>query len=93
MLFQLFLIVVIIFTLYFLYTDVMNKIYTNKPFAEGFVSDPECINLYGYDNLMEAWSGKTIEGFKEGATTGSYNHWLNGSHSHYYSGFQRGSKN
>ena len=86
MLFQLFLIVVIIFTLYFLYTDVMNKIYTNKPFAEGFVSDPECINLYGYDNLMEAWSGKTIEGFKEGARTRSTSYWNLRGHSHSYSG-------
>ena len=36
MLFHLFLLVLIIFTLFFFYTDVMNKINTNKPFAEGF---------------------------------------------------------
>ena len=35
MLFHLFLLVLIIFTLFFFYTDVMNKINTNKPFAEG----------------------------------------------------------
>ena len=55
MLFHLFLLLAIIFTLFFFYTDVMNKINTNKPFAEGFVSDPECIDLYGYDALMQAW--------------------------------------
>ena len=53
MLFHLFLLVLIIFTLFFFYTDVMNKINTNKPFAEGFVSDRECINLYGYENLKD----------------------------------------
>ena len=36
MLFHLFLLVLIIYTLFFFYTDVMNKINTNKPFAEGF---------------------------------------------------------
>ena len=35
MLFHLFLLVLIIFTLFLFYTDVMNKINTNKPFAEG----------------------------------------------------------
>ena len=38
MLFHLFLLVLIIFTLFFFYTDVMNKINTNKPFAEGMAN-------------------------------------------------------
>jgi len=38
MLFHLFLLVLIIFTLFFFYTDVMNKINTNKPFAEGMTN-------------------------------------------------------
>ena len=64
MLFHLFLLLLaIIFTLFFFYTDVMNKINTNKPFAEGFVSDRECIDLYGYENLMKAWRKGNIEGF------------------------------
>ena len=39
MLFHMFLLISIIFTLFFFYTDVMNKISTNKPFAEGFGPD------------------------------------------------------
>ena len=38
MLFHLFLLVLIIYTLFFFYTDVMNKINTNKPFAEGMAN-------------------------------------------------------
>ena len=38
MLFHLFLLVLIIYTLFFFYTDVMNKINTNKPFAEGMTN-------------------------------------------------------
>ncbi len=40
MLFHLFLLVLIIYTLFFFYTDVMNKINTNKPFAEGMTNTP-----------------------------------------------------
>ena len=40
MLFHMFLLISIIFTLFFFYTDVMNKISTNKPFAEG-MDNPE----------------------------------------------------
>ena len=48
MLFHLFLLVLIIFTLFFFYTDVMNKINTNKPFAEGFsgTRDPRNDSMY-----------------------------------------------
>ena len=40
MLFRLLLLVLIIYTLYFFYTDLMNKINTNKPFAEGMTNTP-----------------------------------------------------
>ena len=47
MLFHLFLLVLIIFTLFFFYTDVMNKINTNKPFAEGMANATQLAEYMG----------------------------------------------
>ena len=65
MLFHLFLLVLIIFTLFFFYTDVMNKINTNKPFAEGMTNASE--ELKGQNgseyrgNQTKTRSGKLYE--------------------------------
>ena len=56
MLFHLFLLVLIIFTLFFFYTDVMNKINTNKPFAEGFGGTRDARN----DSKYKCSTGSTF---------------------------------
>ena len=65
MLFHLFLLVLIIFTLFFFYTDVMNKINTNKPFAEGMTNAaaPAGENLSGKGADYRGKQNKTKGGY------------------------------
>ena len=58
MLFHLFLLVAIIFTLFFFYTDVMNKINTNKSFAEGFETQSPKMNVKLNNGVFDlTWDG------------------------------------
>ena len=82
------LIIMALFTLYHFWNDIRDTWNTGGKFGEGFVSQSDIINLYGYDMLMDAWRGKNIEGFQEGARTANENRWNMPNHSHYFSGSQ-----
>ena len=75
MLFNMFLIISIIFTLFFFYTDVMNKIITNKPFAEGYENTnykkdpPDATSCNGWDCSIE---GQLCPKGVSGASSGNY---------------------